>query len=124
MNGDDVQDVDPHASVREPTRPTWRRFRNKVSRVSAWVWALPCFALAGIYAVVWWPSSAATSDSTSLTYFTLRWGHSVTWVLLALSFLVRSSTPSGSKRIANILAFIALIIYLLFLFVAVRSTFA
>ena len=77
-------------------------------------------ALAGVYAVLW-PSSAATPDSTSLSYLFLRWGHSAPWVLLALSFFVRGSVLPGNKSIANILGITALLIYMLFLLVASLS---
>ena len=45
-------------------------------------------------------------------------GHSATWVLLALSFLVRGSTSHWSSRIANLLAIAALLTYAAFLFTA------
>lgn len=120
MNGD-VQDVHGHDACGEPGGTAWHRICRKTSHLPGWVWAIPCSALAGLFAVVW-PSSESRSDFTSLTYLSLRWGHSATWALLALSFLVRGSKRAGNTRIANVLAVSGLAIYVLFLFTAVLGT--
>lgn len=117
MTGDRLHDKDPHETARENNDSAWHRIRRSVLRVPSWVWAIPCAALAGLYAVVW-PSSAAPTDTRSLTFFILRWGHSTTWVLLALSFLIRSSPSPRSRTIATPVAGAALLIYVLFLFTA------
>lgn len=37
--------------------------------------------------------SRQTPHTTVLTYLILRWAHSVTWLLLVLSFLIRALAP-------------------------------
>ena len=115
MKDDDVQGLDHEkATAHEPTGATSHRAGRKAPRVPAWVWSLPCTAFAVLYAVVW-PASTAATAPTPLIHVILRWGHSAVWVLLALSFLVRSSTISRSSRIANVLAIAALPAYATFL---------
>ena len=92
MNGDDVYEVDSHDAAREPGGKACHRIRRRVSQTPRWLWALPCTALAGLYAVVW-PSFGSTSNFTSLTYLILRWGHSATWALL----VVLKNVVRGSK---------------------------
>ena len=80
---------------------------------------LPYFAwsaLALILAVVW----VYVGPHTKLTptpgfhYFVLRWGHALTWLLLAISFFVRGLSQSLDGA-ANLIALAGGIIYLLFL---------
>lgn len=114
-------DEGPDLASEDATNPeppsAWRRARRAVSRVRPWVWALPCAAVAVLYAVVW-PASKVTSDTTTPSYLLLRWGHSVTWVLLAISFMVRNSTIRWRSRVANLFAVAALVMYAAFLYAA------
>ena len=59
--------------------------------VSWFVWAGLAAALAAMFTVIQIPKQ--TAQTTGLTHIVLRWSHSVTWVLLALSFLLRGAAP-------------------------------
>jgi len=48
------------------------------------VWTVLALIIAGIFVYVW-PHKAAT-ETTGFRYFVIRWGHSLTWLLLAVSF--------------------------------------
>ncbi len=118
MIGDDGHNVDPEREAKHgPIGSAGQRVLGLLSRVRPWVWALFCVGIAGAYALVW-PASKVTAGTTALRYFILRWGHSATWVLLALSFGVRGATTRWSSRIANLLAVVALLTYAAFLFTA------
>lgn len=104
------------ATTHEPPS-AWHRARRSVSRIRPWVWALPCAGIAVLYAVLW-PASKLTGKTTTPSYLILRWGHSLTWVLLAISFVMRNSTIHWSSRIANLFAIAALLTYAAFLFTA------
>lgn len=49
-----------------------------------------------------------------MRYFFVRWGHTLTWVLLAINFLLRGIDPS-LNGVANIVALAGGAAYLLFL---------
>jgi hypothetical protein len=75
--------------------------------INGWL-NLPWFlwaTLALIAAVVWvfvWPRKAVTT-TTGFRYFVIRWGHPLTWILLAVSFLLRGMGPElngGSSFLA------------------------
>ena len=55
------------------------------------VWTAFALVLAGIFDHVW-PRKAVTA-ATSFRYFVIRYGHSLTWILLAISFFLRSMGP-------------------------------
>jgi len=117
MMRDDGHSMDPEDEAARENGSAWFRARRGMWRVRPWVWALPCAVVAVVYAVVW-PASDVTAGTTATSYLILRWGHSATWVLLALSFVVRGSTSHWSSRIANLLAIAALLNYAAFLFTA------
>ena len=73
-------------------------------------------ALALILAVVWiyvGPHTKLTV-TTGLRYFVIRWGHAVTWLLLAVSFFLRGLSPS-MNGVANMIALAGGLTYLLFM---------
>lgn len=76
------------------------------------VWA--CFALiiAIIYTIVW-PHKVGTA-ATGIRFFFIRWGHALTWVLLAINFLMRGISVSLNGY-ANLVALAGGISYLLFM---------
>ena len=76
------------------------------------VWTALALVLAGIVDHVW-PHHAVTV-TTGFRYFVVRYGHSLTWILLALSFFLHGLFPS-LNGVANILAAVGGLIYLLFL---------
>ncbi|MDQ3870776.1 MAG: hypothetical protein M3301_04065, partial [Chloroflexota bacterium] len=59
--------------------------------VSWFVCAGIAAAMAAMFTVIQIPKQ--TSRTTGLTYVVLRWFHSVTWLFLSLSFLVRGVAP-------------------------------
>ena len=76
------------------------------------VWAALALVVAGIYAFVW-PQKAMTA-STGFRFFVLRWGHSLTWLLLALNFLLRGVSQSWNG-VANLIALTGGLMYILFI---------
>ncbi len=61
-----------------------------------------------------------TPDFVGLTHFVLRWLHSITWFLLALSFLLRGLS-SSLTGMADVVAYAALGAYLGFWMAVVRT---
>lgn len=74
------------------------------------VWAALAFLVAVIYSFVW-PHKAATPG---FRFFVLRWGHALTWSLLAINFLLRGLSPS-LNGMANIIALTGGLMYVLFM---------
>ena len=79
------------------------------------VWAGLALVVAVIYAFVW-PQKAA-SVATGFRFFILRWGHALTWILLAVNFLLRGLSPS-LNNVANIVALAGGLMYVLFMVMA------
>ena len=77
------------------------------------VWAALALAIAMVYSFVW-PHKAGAA-ATGLPFLILRWGHALTWLLLATNFLLRGLSPS-LNQLANLIALVDGIIYGLFLF--------
>lgn len=76
------------------------------------VWAAVALIVAVVYAFVW-PQKAVDAAS-GFRFFLLRWGHALTWLLIALNFLLRGISPS-LNGLANILALGGGILYFLFI---------
>jgi hypothetical protein len=80
--------------------------------ISYFVWS----ALALILAIVW----VYVGPHTKLTptpdfhYFVIRWGHALTWLLLAISFFLRGMNPE-LNGVANLIALAGGLVYLMFL---------
>jgi len=80
---------------------------------------LPWFlwaALALILAVVWvyvGPHTKLT-PSPGFRYFIIRWGHTLTWLLLAINFFLRGLSPS-LDGVANVIAMAGGVAYVLFM---------
>jgi hypothetical protein len=79
------------------------------------VWAGLALVVAVAYSFVW-PQKAAIA-ATGFRFFILRWGHALTWVLLAINFLLRGLSPS-LNGVANILALAGGLMYALFIVLA------
>jgi hypothetical protein len=79
----------------------------------AWV------AIALLVALMWawyWPADRLRGATPgSFRYIVLRWFHSLVWVLLAISFLLRAIWGSAVTPITNITALSALLVYLVFM---------
>jgi len=76
------------------------------------LWAGLALIIAVIYSFVW-PHKAVTA-TTGLRFFVLRWGHALTWILLAINFVLRGIDP-GLNGGANIVALAGGLMYLLFM---------
>lgn len=80
---------------------------------------LPYFAwtaIALVIAVIFvymWPRKAVTITS-GFRYFVIRWGHPLTWVLLAISFLLRGFSPELNGG-SSFFALAGGLMYLLFM---------
>jgi hypothetical protein len=79
------------------------------------VWAGLALVVAVVYSFVW-PQKAAAA-ATGFRFFILRWGHTLTWALLAINFLLRGLSPS-LNGVANILALAGGLMYALFIVLA------
>ena len=73
-------------------------------------------ALALILGVVWVYVGPHTKMDVApgFRYLVIRWGHALTWLLLAVSFLMRALSPS-LNGVANLIATAAGLAYLLFI---------
>jgi hypothetical protein len=73
-------------------------------------WGIVCLLVAGVFAVAWPRNKVVLANRTR--YIILRWGHSLVWVFLALSCFIRIPGNSG---LADLVAFLALPTYMIFL---------
>jgi hypothetical protein len=78
------------------------------------VWGFLCLVVAVIFTVIW-PHGKCSDNAGALASIILRWFHALVWVLLAVSFFVRSGQVLGGSGTANVLALLALAVYLIFL---------
>ena len=76
------------------------------------LWAALALIVAVIYSFVW-PNRNVTLTS-GFRFFILRWGHALTWLLIAINFLLRGISPSLNGA-ANLIALAGGLIYILFL---------
>jgi hypothetical protein len=76
------------------------------------LWAALALIVAVIYSFVW-PRKAVTV-TTGFRFFILRWGHALTWILLAVNFVLRGIDPSLNGA-ANWVALAGGVMYLLFM---------
>jgi hypothetical protein len=81
------------------------------------LWAGIALLIAVIYTFVW-PHKTAI-DSAGFSFFILRWGHGLTWILLTISFFLRGIDPSFNGA-ANLIALAAGLVYLLFIVITFR----
>jgi hypothetical protein len=76
------------------------------------LWAALALVVAVVYSFVW-PNKNVTLTS-GFTFFVLRWGHALVWLLLATNFFLRGLSPSLNS-LANVIALIGGLLYVLFL---------
>ncbi|MFN8402733.1 MAG: hypothetical protein U0V48_04155 [Anaerolineales bacterium] len=74
-------------------------------------WTAIALVIAVIFVFIW-PHKAVTT-TTGFRYFVIRWGHALTWVLLAVNFALRGIDPSLNDA-ANLIAAAGGVTYLLF----------
>lgn len=76
--------------------------------------AVVALIIAGVFAV-FVPRANQVNATEGLTFLIVRWGHSLVWVLLALSFLIRAFDLKPLLPLANPLAMLGGLTYLLFI---------
>ena len=74
-------------------------------------WAALALIVAVVYSFVW-PQKALTMEG--FRFFVIRWGHAVTWLLLAINFILRGISPS-LNGVANLVALAGAAMYFLFI---------
>lgn len=84
-----------------------------------YVWGLACLALAIVW-VIFWPHDRLTTTG-GVQFVILRWFHALTWLLLAIAAFVAYFDLLGGRGSARLIAFAALIVYLIFMATLVRS---
>jgi len=85
------------------------------------VWGLLCLVVAVIFTVIW-PRGKRPGKARALQSLILRWFHALVWVLLAVSFFLRDREVLGGSGTANVLALLALGVYLIFMGTLLRSS--
>jgi hypothetical protein len=79
------------------------------------VWAGLALVVAVIYSFIW-PQKAGAA-ATGFPFFVIRWGHALTWILLAINFMLQGFSPSLNGA-ANLIALLGGLIYVLFMLMA------
>jgi hypothetical protein len=85
--------------------------------ISFMVWGFVCLSIAVVY-MFFHPHSKTELQSASprnQRYFILRWFHSVVWFLLGLSCFMWGDYIPGRTALANILALLSLLFYIIFM---------
>lgn len=77
-------------------------------------WAAICLALALLWAFVW-PHERVSADAAPLRLFVVRWGHTLTWGLLAAMCLLRATGSPAAAGWGGLVGMLALPVYLAFL---------
>jgi hypothetical protein len=71
----------------------------KLLGVPAFVWAGLCLVLSVVWIFVW-PSGQA-AGTRGFIWFALRWGHSLTWLVLAVAATCAAlGAPNAAQRVA------------------------
>lgn len=83
------------------------------------VWGLACLALAIVWVIVWPRDHLTTTGGWQ--FVILRWFHALTWLLLAIAAFVAYVDLLGGLGSARLIAFAALIVYLIFISTLMRS---
>ena len=80
-------------------------------------WAGLSILVAAVYSVVW-PRGRVVTRS-GVRFITVRWGHTLAWILLAVNFLLRGITPDLNGT-SNIFAIAGGLVYGLFMYTSFR----
>ncbi len=86
--------------------------KNDFLNIPYFAWTAIALVIAAIFAYIW-PGKAVTA-TTGLRYFIIRWGHALTWLLLAVSFFLRGFGPELNGG-SSFFAFAGGLMYLLFM---------
>ena len=84
------------------------------------LWALLAFLLAAVWIFVWPRAALRDGETSGLRYFLVRWGHALTWDLLALSFFLRGIGPelNGGSSFFALAGGVMYMMFLAMMFVA------
>jgi hypothetical protein len=94
------------------TRPRIGGVNKGFLNVPWFFWALCALALSVLWIFVG-PHTKLT-DTQGLRSLVIRWGHSLTWLLLAVGFFLRGVSP-GLTGAANVFAVAGGLVYALFI---------
>lgn len=75
--------------------------------------------IAGVFAV-FVPNAEKVNATEGFPYFIVRWGHSLVWVLLAISFFIAASGNKSLLTLANPIAAAGGLLYLVFIVTFLR----
>lgn len=87
--------------------------------ISWWIWTGIALFIAAIYSRIY-PIARAGTTMVAWQRWLLRWGHTVVWLVLAVSFATRA-LASEATQVANAIAFLALPLYGLFLMTMIKA---
>lgn len=77
------------------------------------VWSALCLVLTVVW-IIFWPSDK-TAATAGIRFVILRWFHALVWLFLALAAFLAAFHLLGGPAVARAVAFLALIIYLVFM---------
>lgn len=89
--------------------------------ISWFIWALLALAIAAIFAFLIVPNAEQMALVSGWQAFVVRWGHSLVWVFLAISFALRGIGQANLTALANPIGMLAGITYVLYLFISLRK---
>jgi hypothetical protein len=84
--------------------------------ISLMAWGFICLLIAAIY-MIFYPHPKKVTHTDSYRkgrYVILRWFHSIVWLLLGISCFMWGDYIPGKTVLANILALLSLLIYVIF----------
>lgn len=89
--------------------------------ISYFVWAGLALVLALVFVFVV-PNAILISGTQGIHFFVLRWFHSLIWVVLALSFVLRGTENDTAIQIANLLGPVAGLMYIVYIVTLIRQS--
>ncbi len=85
-----------------------------------WVWGILALIIAGIF-VVFVPRREKVYQLQGITFIIVRWFHSLVWLLLAVSFFLRDAPSEAIGGLANPLATLGGLVYLIYMITLVKA---
>jgi hypothetical protein len=112
--GADEQRVHTNLALTSIHRTGKKSMNSPFLGVPWFVWGMLCLVVALIFTLVW-PRGKRPGKARALQSLILRWFHALVWVLLAVSFSLRGGMILDGSGTANVLALLALVVYLIFI---------
>lgn len=91
-----------------------------IAQIPMWLWGVLASGVALAFALIV-PSAEAVARLEGVTFWVVRWFHSVVWVLLAASFFVRAAHRPEWVPLANLLAMAGGVCYAVYLVTVLRA---